>query len=824
MHRVDISIKASNKIENIALGLLMEDAQNFVSMVVGYYHIFVDRDKRILEKTVGKNTSDPHVPSYDSHHRVMPSPWAYPEDLVSEVVEPCRGGSGGEDEKIIDLSQEPPQYEKNEEYTAKMIQGLNVQVQTNYLQTDQATSHLQPQETLVSFKASPASNRNNSVLHILEVSTSTEDVGSEIENISKIPSIESEYPPETSSFNINGLGHDQHDRLLSDTASSTSSLSMNEASERQALLGDQQNKEEGSPTRFLALKTAAKMNDGMDADSDDTDSMGTPHASPAKSRQLTRTASNELALQSFGLHSPDTGAEVDFQNMDENIQVTANGTMEGYQSAYSTQRGVNQGLYYDPDIIDLTNFPPPETPENDLVLDFTDSNFPPPGFSSHTSLSNWTSNDTALQLITLPRASSTPNRLERSASTGNCPDFLDDDIDALIAQFIIPPPPSLSVTSDASLSVSDNNDNIDDLAHLIIPPPPPNIVNSSQLEYISVVPPVHDTTASGQDIEKSSGKHVFRHKRSSSLDVNFLRSSKDQFDPKYRSVSMDDNKNIIDATSKKMSSLDTNGVTGSDSVNGIMGNSPASVSEKLHSLLQSLPTFAKECDQTNCNADVAKTGPLQIHRSSSLDLITTQTKQRDPNSIPIFTRSSSLRLKWPPLRPRSQSCEPVASDSFTARKPDSHTMTNLSGTSIKSSSAKDLDKPSHGSESFATMKAKLKDYRDYLLSKSKSSASKKHTASPDSKQSLESGLPHRSNSFSKLFSRKGSKSDEYGSANLASADDNWELKEAKPTSSMSLTGELVVEQREEKRVPVVRDALGLNRPTLRPLSNTLNQV
>lgn len=46
--------------QNIALGLLMEDAQNFVSMVVGYYHIFVDRDKRILEKTVGKSATDPH--------------------------------------------------------------------------------------------------------------------------------------------------------------------------------------------------------------------------------------------------------------------------------------------------------------------------------------------------------------------------------------------------------------------------------------------------------------------------------------------------------------------------------------------------------------------------------------------------------------------------------------------------------------------------------------------------------------------------------------------------------------------------------------------
>lgn len=43
----------------ISLGLLTEDAQNFVCMASGYYKIFVDRDKRIVETTQGKNTSDP---------------------------------------------------------------------------------------------------------------------------------------------------------------------------------------------------------------------------------------------------------------------------------------------------------------------------------------------------------------------------------------------------------------------------------------------------------------------------------------------------------------------------------------------------------------------------------------------------------------------------------------------------------------------------------------------------------------------------------------------------------------------------------------------
>lgn len=178
--------------------------------------------------------------------------------------------------------------------TFKSVVGTTQNCSHSESETDPVTSNSQPLLTLSSVQESPPSNINNSVSHILEISTSAQDTVSDIENTNRTPPIETRFTADLSSYNTNSLGHELNDRLLSDTTSSTSSLSMNEASERQALLGDKQAREDGSPTRFLALKAGAKLNDGMDADSDDTDSMGTPHASPAKSRQLDRTASIEL--------------------------------------------------------------------------------------------------------------------------------------------------------------------------------------------------------------------------------------------------------------------------------------------------------------------------------------------------------------------------------------------------------------------------------------------------------------------------------------------------------------------------------------------------
>lgn len=67
------------------------------------------------------------VPTFESVHRVLPAPWSYPEDLVSEVV--MTSGSGVSDnQKVVDLSHDPPEYVENQEYLARIKQDLGNEV------------------------------------------------------------------------------------------------------------------------------------------------------------------------------------------------------------------------------------------------------------------------------------------------------------------------------------------------------------------------------------------------------------------------------------------------------------------------------------------------------------------------------------------------------------------------------------------------------------------------------------------------------------------------------------------------------------------------
>lgn len=475
-----------------------------------------------------------------------------------------------------------------------------------------------------------------------------------------------------------------------------------------------------------------------------------------------------------------------------------------------------------------------------------------------------------------PRSSSTPSRLERSASTGNCPDFLDSDIDALIAQFIIPPPPT---SSSSVLESNENNEHtfakslsgaipqhqesniphekravesMEEFSHLIIPPPPTNVSSSSpdDQEDIPVVPPVPNsdmiinsepTNKSEQKSEASAKKRLInRHKRSSSLDLASIKiaQSQNQFSANSRSKSLDANQNNIEVSQENESETKE---TSSKSFGTGVSESPSVVSQKLHSLLKSLPNFGP-IQQHGSENDLVRTGSLRIHRTTSLDLnanITTDIasngtpplKPQASNSIPTFTRSSSLRIKKGLLHtPRSQSLDRSnKSHGYLIERSSSET-TMLSP--AKTGSEKELDKTSlsGGSESFASLKAKLKDYRDMLLNRNKTSASKKYAVGDESPRSTSDsgkGSLRRSNSFSKIrstFVRRSSKSDDEttSSISLVTSDDNWELKEAKP---VTLPNGDDIDASVEKKVPVVRDTLSLNRPSLRPMSNNiLSQV
>ena len=67
------------------------------------------------------------VPSYENVHRVQAAPWSYPEDLVSEMVGSADNGVS-DNQRLVDLAQEPPEYEENEEYLARVKQDLGIEV------------------------------------------------------------------------------------------------------------------------------------------------------------------------------------------------------------------------------------------------------------------------------------------------------------------------------------------------------------------------------------------------------------------------------------------------------------------------------------------------------------------------------------------------------------------------------------------------------------------------------------------------------------------------------------------------------------------------
>ena len=58
MQKVEISLSDEEQ-QTLNIGLLKADTQNFVTMVEGYYKIFVDAQKSLSEKPASKQTADP---------------------------------------------------------------------------------------------------------------------------------------------------------------------------------------------------------------------------------------------------------------------------------------------------------------------------------------------------------------------------------------------------------------------------------------------------------------------------------------------------------------------------------------------------------------------------------------------------------------------------------------------------------------------------------------------------------------------------------------------------------------------------------------------
>lgn len=64
------------------------------------------------------------VPPYTNKHKVLSTPWSYPEDIVSQTV----SDELKEHERFIDLCQGPPAYEGDTEYINRIKIDLGIKV------------------------------------------------------------------------------------------------------------------------------------------------------------------------------------------------------------------------------------------------------------------------------------------------------------------------------------------------------------------------------------------------------------------------------------------------------------------------------------------------------------------------------------------------------------------------------------------------------------------------------------------------------------------------------------------------------------------------
>ncbi|XP_025087931.1 uncharacterized protein LOC112560341 isoform X3 [Pomacea canaliculata] len=836
MNRVDIKLKGQRS-ETISLGLLSEDANNFAGMVAGYYHIFVDPDRRLVERTMGKNTSDPEVPSYDSVHKVQAEPWSYPEDLVSELV----GTSGtkvSENERLVDLAHEPPEYVANEEYLSRIKEDLGIATSETTTNGDDNVSILNKMETYAMSAINNRLKRNGMDAPFEEGVTSFGTASSS--SLKAVPTPHSSisshpaFSPNIELWKVDSAaanGHSvptgftgsmQDPRMDSERSSDTDSISLMDA--------------EHKPLLSQVEHVNGNLRNSIDAESDDTDSFGTPSGSPAKGRHLQRASSVESGMHSFGLHSPDTlpAADVDFQQMGDGDSQTL--PTELYDAAYNTANILpSQKFYFDPDIIDLTVLPLLDVPDDDFMIDFTAlPNLLPPTFSASPSPPVLTPENSTSSLPAGFKDSTLQQMHHIESSAGS--DIFGSDIDTLIAHFYVPPPPSSSSampSKTASYSGSgkpgDHHQQAveldEDLSSLIIPPPP--------------------TTSQADDVDSSlpaaDNRRKFRHKRSSSVDIGALSLAKKQLEmsDKRRSLDSQEMQHQTTESSTRPSQpprdLGDLGKFQSSLHEDVEVESPATVSLKLHNLLKSLPSFVTEDQQEKQGQEqqqqLFRTGSLRIPRSASLDVIAsgrTASQSADGGTARVFSGSSVLRTFFSGTSSLGRnSGRRAAPHGQRGPEPPASTDQLVPAGAAKKDS---VDKQQNHSDSLAALKAKLKDYRDSLLRRSrKKSVSLEETEGRSEKE--KSGSLKRSNSLTRIMSHITRHHRSRSSDSSVYGDGNWTLRHQPPGASPSSSATDVNitsvapagepdDSGGEKRAPVVREMFAVPRTiTLRPKTN-----
>ncbi|KAK3099480.1 hypothetical protein FSP39_005085, partial [Pinctada imbricata] len=845
MQKVEIIVDKNDGDEaTLNFGLLKDDAMNFVGMIEGYYKIFVDADKILVEKPASKQSADPDVPPYLGKHRVIVAPWSYPEDIVSTVIQsPLESEEEEvlENERIVNLCAGPPSYDGNSgEYIARIKHDLGIksdiegEKDDDSVETITSLTNLHTDEKSVNDVAPP----QKSIIVIGSpkmTSDSVNKIPSKRSGNSDLDGIDRKAPHrENGEIVTNDYTERETEKYMEDFKE----VIVNKFEE----LSDTDSGVESE--RKIPLEDLAPGSKGHDPESDDSDSWGTPSNSPAKGRKFGNIPSFgvEFYSESFGLHSPDQlpRTESDFE-----VIASSFGLLSPEKIPPEVEEGIldprmfsERRLYIDPDIIDLTLMPPPP-PHDPPMLNASPSWHPEVQHTSSLPTAPAASHDNG--------ASAHHPPFDRSASVGDNPDFFDSDIDELIAKLTIPPPPGDNVdTFDSSIPLSQtwsgplNNDDInsglddsltsltdldktvDDIfASLIIPPPPGEA--SEELETVPIVPPV-------SAVSETNSVRRHEHRRSSSVDLSLLKTTSDTSSDsksKNSSIEVDRTQNIGDTSNTDEVKSSTSGSKKRDSKTEF--DTPASVSEKLSNLLQMIPNFSNVDEGIKI---FRRTSSLRLNKASSLELapVPCDLKDAAQKTGPFRAKAASFDNI---LDTKSEDKENIEhkrkeEESKVGSKYSRHLRRTNSFDFTQHNLVKEDPEVKQVTESFSALKSKLQSYRDFLLKKSNSTKKERNTERTsygDSDTEQSKSPLKRSNSFTFSFlKRRSSSSDSDETSDRSKISESLQaLKSRKEKKSSSQKKKQSGESADkEKRTPALLNTLATTR-TFRPPSSSSTQ-
>lgn len=396
---------------------------------------------------------------------------------------------------------------------------------------------------------------------------------------------------------------------------------------------------------------------------------------------------------------------------------------------------------------------------------------------------------------------------------------LSTDIDDLIARLTVPPPPSAGNTTtteqkiksykkqkqkskhsswspaNCPLSPSINELSLEEeIAALIIPPPP----SSPALIDIPIVPPV---TPDNSHHAAGKMKKLSPHKRSSSVDLSLLRkhSSDNSLESPVELAQGSKFKRKAPQPPENFK-MDRRHMSADDvhvsNLAHVDVESPSTVSERLNSLLKSIP-FENQ-DEERKHRSLTKTWSHREPKDSGKSL---HTNEHVNGSGKKIARSNSLRIQRSPSPQLNSNIRQMSMSSERLRSNSSKHNGELSPTSDKqfvpksilksrsveimqsSENSKGSGESGGKSDTFAALKAKLQEYRDIMLRRRNGGA----------KSSQESSLVRGDKAGAKVQSkgnslRRSSSLSEHSSNNSSTTRDNQKIsKRSFPWKQQSLS-------------------------------------